>query len=204
MIYEAPNAVGNNRISIATQTEPSDAPELKLSQTTPTGHRTASTPSDLSSLEDAKKIQLHSIVPFECGLMPWLTLATASVTAIFSIYYISNSSKESFRLLWTSSFNTLWTINVLSHVTFAALAVLVSVAFDSLRWKLCSQTRSLRMMDFLALSGNTGPFGLLKLLFAAIFRSRKGNSQKRYYRIKSFRLWAAFRFDHLTSASNFW
>jgi hypothetical protein len=70
------------------------------------------------------------------------------------------------RILWNDPQITIFTINLLSHLTVLLMEEFIATANDNLRWKLCSRYGGISLIDFLALAGSTSFIGLIQLLFS--------------------------------------
>ena len=147
---------------------------------------------------NSSQIILKNNLPFARNQSAWfMGLVSVLVTAsTFGFAWNSSAPHAQFRLIWENPQYTIFTINLLSHVTVLFLESLVSVACDNLRWSLCSRSIGMTLLDFIALAGSTSPLGLTQLLFARSAGETTVTGFAERLRNISYRHWSAQRYKH--------
>ena len=124
----------------------------------------------------------------------WLLTAFSSVWISFTVFFAYNCSLRSpasQRLLLSTPARTINALNVLSHITIFLLQLVVSEAFEAVRWALAGSPPGVSSFTFFILSRATSPFGILYLL-PKTHRNHKSV-------LTGHRLWGSQRFHTLPS-----
>lgn len=145
-----------------------------------------------------KEIVLKPDLPFAQNHFLWVLGALSFLVTMSAFGYAwSTTSAHNWvsRVIWGNPQNTIFTINLLSHLTGLFLDGLITRAFDNLRWRLCCRSQGIKLLDFMALAGSTSFLGLIRVLFGVGTRKRKSNNGiVKVLRRNSYRLWSALRY----------
>ena len=125
-----------------------------------------------------------------------MALAIAASTFGFA-WSSSIPNADSGGLIWIKPQYTIFIINLLSQLTVIFLDNLLIVACDNLRWRLCTRSVGVKLLDFLALAGPTSPLGLVQLLFAGGPENTKARGLTDRFKQASYRHWSAQRYNPL-------
>ena len=99
-------------------------------------------------------------------LLSWTCAGLTLVFLILTALYASQTSVWSrFRLLYSSSSHTIFTLSVLSGLTGVCLAATIAATYQRLQWILIARKGGVQCSKFLSLHPGTGVPGLLALAF---------------------------------------
>lgn len=138
----------------------------------------------------------------------WSSNFVARIFALFVVILVtstygyswnaSNPNRRLQFLMWNNPSHTLLTINVMGQVTSAFLGIVLTIACESLRWKMCGGATGVKLLDFMALSGSISGTGLSRILFSSIPSKRKREWISSLKRSLTSRFWSATRsFVHI-------
>ena len=138
------------------------------------------------------EIHLKSIVPFNRNYSAWLSVAISTSIMLFTLFYTWNASFPFVRrILWQDPNTSIFTINILSHITLLWLESLIRISFDNMKWKLSCRRDGISPLEFAALAESTGPVGLIRLLF---YRSAKKANSVDSGRKLNYHFWSIQRY----------
>lgn len=116
------------------------------------------------------------------------------VTSIYGYSWNASNPTQRLRsLMWNNPTNTLLTINIMDQVISAFLGAVFTIAYESLRWKLCRSVMGVKFLDFMALSGSITTIGLTRIPFSSIPSQSKILWIRSLKRTYTSRLWSATR-----------
>ena len=145
-----------------------------------------------------KEIVFKPDLPFTRNYSLWFfgALSLLVSTSAFGYAWSATSAHDWVgRIIWSNPQNTIFTINLLSHLTGLFLDGLITRASDNLRWRLCCRRQGIKLLDFMTLSGSTSFWGLARVLVS--LPSEKATARKgvvAMLRRNSYRLWSTVRY----------